>query len=80
MARLRLLLDPLSMHLKLAFKDCAVEAACHALADPWVDIDTWEFASSFAPYVWSLDQIEFGGHVYYILGLGETRQNVGVWL
>ena len=80
MASMPLLLDPGSMHMKLAFKDGAVEAACHALADPWVDIDTWEFASSFAPYVWSLGQIAIGAHDYYILELGETRQDGSVWL
>ena len=48
MASIRLMIDPRTIHIKLAFKDCAVEAAVHTLTDPSIDIGTWEFASLFA--------------------------------
>ena len=81
MASIRLMINPRTIHIKLAFKDCAVEAAVHALTDPSIDIGTWKFASSFAPYVWSLGEIESGARIYYFLELGEPRQNSrGVWL
>ena len=41
---------------EIAKRDGAVQAALDAIEDPAVDIDTWEFACSFRPYVWSLEQ------------------------
>ena len=85
MATMRLMIDPWGIYTTEAFQDGAVEAAVRAMTDPCVDIDTWEFASSMAPYVWSLGlqhhhRTEFGFRVYYFLELVEPRQNSGVWL